>query len=105
MSVYLWLLIAIIASTVYLLLFRQFTIDQKVFILILIVVFGIVSLYADYQVYSKGSLGAMNGIITGSVIVLTFLGSIALFNERITLVQIVALSLIVAGVAILAVVG
>lgn len=105
MRVGLWLTISIIAATLYLLLFKKFTQEHNFFIFILAAIFGLLSIYSNYRVYSQSSLGASYGIITGTVVLLVFLGSVIFFQEKITVSEVIALFLIVSGVVLLSLVS
>lgn len=97
-----WLVAVVVTSVVYLLLFRQFTIDHNWAWFIPIFVLGAISFYGYYKVFSAGDIGASYGIMTGAIVVLVALGSAFFFGEQFSLMKILALGLIILGVALLA---
>jgi multidrug transporter EmrE-like cation transporter len=109
MQEWLWFLLVIITSVVYLLLLRRWTITYKSYgdrsewwILLLIIILGLISFYGYYRLISMGDLGMIYGIITGSNIALVTLGSVFFYQERPTALSWIGLSMIIIGVIFLA---
>lgn len=97
-----WLIITVVVSVAYLLLFRQFTISHNWWIVVLIAILGAISIYGYYKVFSQGQIGVNYGIMTGSIVVLIALGGLIFFKEQLTPLSVLALGLIVSGVILLA---
>lgn len=97
-----WIVIVVVTSVAYLLLFRQFTIDHNWAWFIPILFLGVISFYAYYKVFSAGDIGATYGIMTGSIVVLVAIGSAFFFSEQFIPMKILALALIILGVVLLA---
>lgn len=102
MSLLFWLIVSIITSVSYLLLFRQFTITHHWAILLLVLLLGAISVYANYRIFSRGQIGMSYGIMTGAIVVLVALGGLLFFQEQLTPTSLLGLGLIVLGVVLLA---
>ncbi len=103
MEKWFWFILTVIVSTVYLLLFRQFTIDHNYLWFLPIILLGAISFYGYYKLFSMGDVGSTYGILTGSIVVLVALGGILFFHESFTALKAIALAIIVLGVLLLSI--
>lgn len=97
-----WIILTVLVTAAYLLLFRQFTIDHNFYWFIPIIILGIISFYGYYRLFSAGRVGVTYGLLTGSIVVLVAIGGVLFFSERLTWLNILALGLIVLGAILLA---
>jgi len=98
-----WLILVVLTTVAYILLFRQWAISRQWWIWIPIIVLAVISLYGYYQILSTGQLGVVYAIATGSIIALLTIGSVLIFHERPTLLSWIGLFLLIVGVTFLAI--